>query len=108
MSMCTHGKSPANSRMKSAPVIAPPRDSQVCEDWYPFWAIASRLGLAIDYAGKGPLPIDRKPTTDELLELRLKGACVSLEELKQYPSGKLFEKEEWVVKSARPDDDARV
>lgn len=91
----------------AAPVIDPPRGSQVCEDWYPFWAIASRLGIAIDYDGKGPLPLDRKPTTDELLEIRLKGACVSLEELKKYPSGKLFAKDEWVVQPVRPEDTSR-
>ncbi len=89
------------------PVISPPEGSEVCEDWYPLWAIARRLGIAIDYDGKGPLPTDRKPTTEELLEIRLRGACVSWEELKKYPSGKLFDRDDWVVRPARPGDTGR-
>lgn len=89
------------------PVIGPPEGSEVCEDWYPLWAIAKRLGVVIDYDGKGPLPMDNRPATDDLLEIRLRGACVSLDELKKFPSGKLFEKDEWVVRPARPGDNGR-
>ena len=58
-------------------IIDPPHGSDLCEDWYPFWAIATRLGFAIDYLGKGPLDINRAPTTEELLAIRLQDARIA-------------------------------
>jgi len=72
-------------------VLNPPKGSTVIDDWYFFWSIAKRLGLQIIYDGKTPLDMNNEPTTDELLSIRLTGARVSLKELKQYPSGKMFE-----------------
>jgi anaerobic selenocysteine-containing dehydrogenase len=83
-------------------VAEPPAGAQVCDDWYPFWGIAKRLGLAIDYLGKGPLPMDTPPTTDDLLAMRLRGARVSLEELKSYESGRVWDSEDFVVLPGRP------
>ena len=89
------------------PVIEPPAGSEVCDDWYPFWAIARRLGFAIDYMGKGELPMDEPPTTDDLLELRLKGARISLNELKQYPVGNIWDVEDCVVLPGNPEATGR-
>jgi anaerobic selenocysteine-containing dehydrogenase len=71
-------------------VISPPHGSEVCDEWYPFWGIAKRLGFAIDFLGNGALPMDEAPATDDLLALRLKGARISLAELKGYPSGHIW------------------
>jgi anaerobic selenocysteine-containing dehydrogenase len=88
-------------------VIKPPPGSEVCDDWYPFWAIAKRLGVAISYLGKGVLPLDKTPTTEDLLELRTKGGRVSLEELKKYPSGKVWDRDSWTVQPGRPEATGR-
>jgi len=88
-------------------VIDPPTGSEVCDDWYPFWGIAKRLGFAIDFMGKGLLPMDEPPTTDDLLELRLQGARISLDELKQYPEGHIWDVEDCVVLPGNPESSGR-
>jgi anaerobic selenocysteine-containing dehydrogenase len=82
--------------------VDPPEGSEVCDDWYPFWAIAKRLGFSIDYLGKGPLPMDAPPTTEDLLAIRLQGARVSFDELKRYPSGHVWDVPDAQVQPARP------
>lgn len=84
------------------PIISPPPGSEICDEWYVFWAIAKRLGFAIDFMGKGSLPMDHPPTTDDLLALRLKGARVSLDELKAWPSGHIWNAADDVVQPGNP------
>ncbi|MGE0387992.1 MAG: molybdopterin-dependent oxidoreductase [Gammaproteobacteria bacterium] len=67
-------------------VIEPPPDSELVEEWYPFWAIARRLGRAINYCGVD-LDMQRPPTTSSLLSIKLRGARISLEELEANPDG---------------------
>lgn len=93
---------PDNWTQYTPAVIAPPKGSEVCDEWYPFWAIAKRLGFPIDYMGKAVLPMDKLPTTDELLALRMKGSRISLEELRQYPSGHIRNLDDGVVLAGRP------
>ena len=88
-------------------LVAPPADSEVCDDWYPFWAIAKRLGFPINYVNKAELPTDAAPTTDELLEIRMRGAPVSLEEIKRYASGHIWELESALVQPARAEAEGR-
>src|SRR5690606_15998512 len=38
-------------------VVPPPPGSALVEDWYPFWALARRLGVTLTYEGV-PLPMD--------------------------------------------------
>ena len=37
------------------PLIAPPKGSDLVEDWYVFWSLAKRLGRTITYNGVRPL-----------------------------------------------------
>ena len=52
-----------------------------------FWALAKRLGRMIDYAGLGVLDMQH-PTVDDLLTIKLKGAPVTLDQVKEHPHGK--------------------
>lgn len=88
-------------------LIRPPAGSEVCDDWYPFWAIARRLGFPISYMGKELLSVEEAPTTEDLLAIRLRDAPVSLEELKAYPSGHIWSLASGIVQPARPDADGR-
>ena len=98
---------PDNWTQYAPPLIKPPAGSDVCDDWYPFWAIAKRLGFPINYVGKQELPSETPPSTDDLLEIRLRGARVSLEEVKKYPSGHIWDVETCFVQPGRPEADAR-
>jgi anaerobic selenocysteine-containing dehydrogenase len=68
------------------PVVRPPKDAELVEDWYVFWALARRLGKSLTYNGV-PLDMLNGPSTDDLIALLLKDAPVSLDELKRHPSG---------------------
>ncbi|MCB2079671.1 MAG: molybdopterin-dependent oxidoreductase, partial [Novosphingobium sp.] len=92
----------------AAPVIEPPAGSEVCDEWYPFWAIARRLGFAINYLGKGLLPMDEPPTTEQLLEMKLEGGRVSYDEIRQYPGGHIWNfDEDSKVLPGRPGESGR-
>jgi anaerobic selenocysteine-containing dehydrogenase len=89
------------------PVIAPPKGSDLVEDWYVFWSLARRLGRTITYNGVRPLNMETPPTTDELLDLVLHGAPHNLDALKADPHGFHADIEQQTVLPADPDADGR-
>jgi anaerobic selenocysteine-containing dehydrogenase len=97
---------PENWMQFTPPVITPPAGSDVVEEWFVYWSLAKRMGLTIKFAGT-ELNMRTPPQTEELLALRLKGARVSLEQLKGYPSGAIFHNDAWVVSPARSDVTAK-
>jgi anaerobic selenocysteine-containing dehydrogenase len=80
----------------SAPVIAPPKDSEVIDDWLIFWSLAKQMGHTITFDGVA-LDMQTPPTTDELLAFLTRNSVVQLEEIRRYPAGKLFDSEPMVV-----------
>lgn len=80
----------------SPAVIKPPPDSDVIEEWYFFWALAKRLGKNVHFNEK-QLDMEKPPTADELLALRARNPMAPLEEIKKYPSGKIFYEAQDVV-----------
>ncbi len=85
-------------------VVEPPAGSDTIESWEFFYELAKRLGKQITYFGnaagtgqhwdKPPvaftLPLDRRPTTEEMFEAMCAGSRVSLAEVKQHAHGKVF------------------
>jgi anaerobic selenocysteine-containing dehydrogenase len=71
-------------------IVEPPAGSEVVDEWYPFWAIAGRLGLPITFCGQ-PLDMQTPPTSDGLLDLIAKDAQLPLDEVRQRPGGVLYE-----------------
>ena len=89
-------------------VVPPPAGSELAEDWYIFWSLAKRLGLAIDYAGRVPLDMNVPPTTDDLLAIRAAHPDASLDEIRRHEHGMGFERmAPPVVQPANPGADAR-
>jgi anaerobic selenocysteine-containing dehydrogenase len=88
-------------------IIPPPAGSDLVDDWYIFWALAARLGKPIVYAGKTALPLDRAPTTSELLDIRLDGARASRADLDGFPHGRDFAVDLGTVAEAEPGADGR-
>jgi anaerobic selenocysteine-containing dehydrogenase len=62
----------------------PPDDAEVVDDWYVFWSLARRMGLALNYGGTR-LDMDHAPTTEQLLALGLRGTAITLEDLMARP-----------------------
>jgi anaerobic selenocysteine-containing dehydrogenase len=59
----------------------------VIEDWEVLWGLAERMGLKLDIPG---IPVDRKPTADELLNGIHATARIPLDEIRQYPGGHVW------------------
>ncbi|WP_371433390.1 molybdopterin-dependent oxidoreductase [Novosphingobium sp.] len=88
----------------AAPVVEPPAGSDTIESWAFFYELARRLGKQITYFGnaagtgqhwdKPPvpfvLPLDKRPTTEEMFEAMCAGSRVPLSEVKRHTHGKVF------------------
>lgn len=74
----------------TGPVVPPPPGAQLVDDWYPYWAIARRLGVTIDYCGV-PLDMPEAPSTDDLLAITLRHSQVPFEEIKEQTGGHIFD-----------------
>ncbi len=85
-------------------LVDPPAGSDTIESWEFFYELAKRLGKQITYFGnaagtgqhwdKPPvaftLPLERRPTTEEMFEAMCAGSRVPLREVKQHRHGKVF------------------
>jgi anaerobic selenocysteine-containing dehydrogenase len=72
----------------------------VIEEWDFFWEIGERLGVRVDLPG---LPEQGKPTAQDLMRALNPQARVSLDEIMEHPSGKLYGSEETEVGGVIPD-----
>jgi len=94
------------------PVIGVPEGSDLVEDWYPYWAIAKRLDLTMQFAGHElDFGVNQPPTTDDMLEMRAADGRITLAELKKdleaYPAGRIYDHPSAVVQPARPEANGR-
>jgi len=71
----------------------------VIEDWEVLWGLADRMGFKLDIPG---IPVDRKPTTDEMLDGIHATARIPLDEIRQYPGGHVWGEREAKVGGAIP------
>lgn len=74
------------------PVVSPPAGSDVIDDWYLYWALARRLHLPLQFAGK-PMPGLEEdglpPSSVDLLAQLLENARVPFATLRTHPDGYL-------------------
>jgi anaerobic selenocysteine-containing dehydrogenase len=81
-------------------VAEPPAGSEVVDDWYVFWALAKRLRREIVFDGV-PLEMSKPPSTADLIAIVTRTSRVPLDEIKQYPGGKIFDAEPQYVEPAK-------
>ena len=73
----------------SPPLVAGPEG--LMEDWEILWGLGERMGLKLDIPG---IPVDRKPTTDEILNGLNSMARIPLDEVRKYPGGHIWGEKE--------------
>jgi len=71
-------------------LVPPPASSELVDEWTVYWGIAKRLGLQLSVNGV-ELDMVTQPTTEEILRIAALNSVVPLEEIKQYPGGKIFD-----------------
>src|SRR5262249_1626019 len=77
-------------------------DFDVIEEWEFFWGLAHRMRTPLRLE-QGTLDLDRKPTSDEYLDLTHRGSRIPLDEVRRHPGGRVFEPERPVhVEAPRP------
>jgi anaerobic selenocysteine-containing dehydrogenase len=91
----------------TAPLVEPPEDADVVEDWYVFWALAKRLGRTIRFDGAVDLDMEHAPTTEQLIAIRARHSLVPLDEIKAHPGGKVFDLGDIRVLPGRPGAEAK-
>jgi anaerobic selenocysteine-containing dehydrogenase len=83
-------------------VVGLPQDSELVDDWYPFWALAKRLNVQLSFAGQ-PLDLTGAvPSTDELLDILFRDSRIPLDTLRQHPRGKIFDEDAFFVSERDP------
>ncbi len=86
----------------AAPVVPPPAGSELIDDWYPFWALAQRLGRQIVFDGIA-LDMHRAPDTDALLAILARHGSIPFAELRASDAGRIFEVEPQFVTAGTSD-----
>src|SRR5262249_25702053 len=85
------------------PALVHPR-FDVIEEWEFFWGLANRMRTPLRLDSGAELGIDRKPTSEEYLDVLHATARVPLDEVRRHPGGRVFEPAEPVsVLPARPE-----
>ncbi len=93
------------------PAIAePPPGSDLLESWQTYYRVSRKLGLPLKMvnwrsAGGEPPMFDMvdEPSTDDIYDLMCQGSFVSLDEVRGYPDGHVFERARRTVLPRDPD-----
>ena len=85
----------------SPAVLQPPPGSALLDPNFVFWALAQRMGVAIDFDGV-PLDMTRAPDNDELLGILARHSQVPFEEIRRHEGGKIHAVEPQFVGQADP------
>jgi anaerobic selenocysteine-containing dehydrogenase len=77
-------------------LVEPPKGSDVIDAWRAYYRIARRMGLQLECgsmfaAELQPLDMTHEPATEDIHALIAAGSAVSLERIKQYPNGHVFD-----------------
>ena len=92
-------------------IIEPPADAELMDSWQIYYRVAQKLGLSLGVPSltasdprKGvKLDMENEPTTDQLLDILSQNGVVPLAEVKQYPSGNLFDQARTTIKPRAPE-----
>jgi len=79
-------------------------DFDVVEEWEFFWGLAHRMRTPLRLDDGQEIDLDRKPTSEEWLDIVCAGSRVPLDEVRKYPGGHIFDPPASLrVEAARPE-----
>lgn len=82
------------------------RDGEVLSEWELIWELAQRHGTSVQLPG-GPLPIDHRPTDDEVLDLLYAKSRVPMADIRANGGGRIYPELEVEVAPGDPAATAR-
>jgi anaerobic selenocysteine-containing dehydrogenase len=81
-------------------ITDPPAGADVVEEWEFFYETAKRMGMKLELRQMGlvgpakgepaPLDMERKPSSEDLFAILMRGARISFDELRRHPHGAVF------------------
>ncbi len=80
-------------------ILRDPAGSELCDDWYPLWAVATRLGKDVVLDGV-TLPRTHCPSNDDLIRIIARNGSVAVDEIMSAPGGAVFDVDEQIVADA--------
>jgi anaerobic selenocysteine-containing dehydrogenase len=103
--LCDAWYEPAYTHYTPALVPAP-EGAELLEEWELYWELSHRLRTPIRLAG-GELPLERRPSKDEVLAAMLAGSRIPFEQVRQRRGGALYDEVEVIAQPADADCTAR-
>jgi anaerobic selenocysteine-containing dehydrogenase len=88
------------------PVLRPPTDAELIEDWHVFYDLARRLGIALTFDGV-PLDMQQRPSSEEMLRLLTRHSSRPFDEIRAATRGRIFDLPPLFVEAAQEDNTAR-
>lgn len=85
----------------SVPIVAAPAGSELIDEWEVLWEMARRLDAPITLNNR-PLPMDRRPTNEEIIAHIVEGAQVPFETIRTLRKGAVVDVPPDAVQPARP------
>jgi anaerobic selenocysteine-containing dehydrogenase len=83
------------------PVLSPPPDSELVEDWRVFYELARRLDIALTFDGV-PLDMQSAPSTEDLLRVLTRHSSVPFDDIRGATRGRVFDVPEQFVEPPEP------
>jgi anaerobic selenocysteine-containing dehydrogenase len=84
----------------SVPLVDPPEGAELIDEWEVLWEMARRLGTPITLNNR-PLPMDRRPTNEEIIAHIVEGAQVPFETIRAMRKGAVVDVPPQTVQPAR-------
>jgi len=88
------------------PIVAPPADSDLTDEWAFFWNVAQRMGVPMQMGELRCAP-GRVPDTEQMLANMARGSRVPLSDVRSHPGGSVFDAD-CVVQPARAGHHAKL
>ena len=87
-------------------LLADPPGSELCEDWYPLWALMARLRKPFLLDGV-ELGGEIAPSNDDLIRILARNGSVPIDEIMAHPGGKVFAVEPQLVEEPAPGSEGK-
>ena len=88
------------------PVIAPPAESEVTDDWVVIWELLRRMGRSVTLGGV-TFDMHSRPESEQLIAFLVQGSAVPFDDIRLHAKGHIFDVPPMTVEAGDPASSAR-